>query len=103
MAATSSRTPIPTSTPTPSDLPALPKSNDLQQGWFQLFTILYLMMIRIYIHIYIFIKFLADITYDDPITERIGLNHTVTFADEVKEKQKLGHRRIDRQGEVSYK
>jgi hypothetical protein len=74
-AATSSRTPI---TAASSEmLPPLPKSNDLQQ---------------------------ADILYD---SDRTGGGasgtHGVTFADEVKEKQKLGHRRIDRQGEVSYK
>ena len=41
-------------------------------------------------------KFSADLPHDVP-------EKSVTFTEEVKEKQKLGHRRIDRQGEVSYK
>jgi 1-phosphatidylinositol-4-phosphate 5-kinase len=74
--ATSSRTPITsTAAAVSSDLPPLPKSNDLQQ---------------------------VDILYDSDRAGGAG-NQTVTFSDEVKEKQKLGHRRIDRQGEVSYK
>jgi 1-phosphatidylinositol-4-phosphate 5-kinase len=73
--ATSSRTPITSTAAVSSDLPPLPKSNDLQQ---------------------------VDILYDSDRAGGAG-NQTVTFSDEVKEKQKLGHRRIDRQGEVSYK
>jgi 1-phosphatidylinositol-4-phosphate 5-kinase len=74
--ATSSRTPITsTAAAVSSDLPPLPKSNDLQQ---------------------------VDILYDSDRAGGAG-NQTVTFSDEIKEKQKLGHRRIDRQGEVSYK
>uniref|UniRef100_A0A7E4ZYU9 PIPK domain-containing protein n=1 Tax=Panagrellus redivivus TaxID=6233 RepID=A0A7E4ZYU9_PANRE len=65
-----------TSTAAPSTMPMLSKANDLQPDN-------------------------EAVAGDFPGSEKAG--PTVTFSEEVKEKQKLGHRRIDRQGEVSYK